>query len=366
MTDHLIYTDVKAISDDQAHHDYPVEYFIDTFSAQILRRLPVKGNFQIQFGSRKASIDGQIVSVPALPPKAEIAQITKNIALDLRAMGMADNFQRPFEYAVALDGVSTTISFSPGREDFPTLGWGSSHFTTHRRHDREVDSVAKSALDDARRQLAAVPDGFLKGVYLCDGGTDLWTKGAAHRTFPIHEITRRYLSSSSRLDFIVLFSVEQNRDPTDWMPHSMRSRSVSYKVSHSVIARDETVRHKVDGLVREALALLDPPLQNIETAYANRMETAQSIGFRGGWTMSGDNTFRIPARSLGEILAGGNASSILDGDDPRPPKISEILAQRHREGRMIIKIELGRELINAELPRWGVSGRWWQYQSLPA
>ncbi|MCH4560341.1 hypothetical protein [Mesorhizobium jarvisii] len=340
LPDHFICVDVKTISDDQAHNDYPIGFFIETFSAQILRRLPVKGNFQIQFGSRRVSIDGRLVSVPALPPKAEIAQITKKIALDLRTMGMPDDFKRPFQYTIAFDSVPTKISFEPGRSDFPTLGWGSSHFTTHRRHDREVGSVATSALDGARRQLASVPDGFLKGVYLCDGGTDLWTKGAAHRTFPIHDITRRYLNSSSRLDFVVLFSVEQNRDPADWMAPSLRSRSRIYKISHSVIARDDTVFHKVDGLVREALAQLDPPLQNIESAYANRMRTAQSIGFRGGWTMNGDNKFRIPARSLGEILAGGNASSILDGANTRPPRISEILAQRYREGRTIIKVEL--------------------------
>ncbi|ESZ56280.1 hypothetical protein NL532_29755 [Mesorhizobium sp. C120A] len=337
LPEHLIYADVKAISDDQAHHDYPIEFFIETFSDQILRRLPVMGNFQVDFGSRKASIDGQLVSVPVLPPKADIAQITKQIALDLRLQG--GDFKRPFEYLIVFDGVPTKISFTPGRHDFPTLGWNSAHFTTHRRHDREVDSVAKSALDGARPQLESSPEGSLRGVYLCDGGTELWTKGAAHKTFPIHDIVRRYIASSSWLDFVVLFSVEQERDPTDRMAPSLRSRRATYRVSHSVMARDEAIRDKVYRLVREALAKLDSPLQNIESAYLNRMNTATSIGFRGGWTTMGDDKFRIPARSLGEILAGGNARSILDGDEDRL-WISERLAQCHRDGRMIVKTEL--------------------------
>lgn len=338
LPEHQIYTDVKAISDDHAHDEFPVGYFMQTLSEQIVRRLPVMGDFSVFFGSRKETIDGQLVTVPALPPKADIAQITKKIVLDLRLMG--GDFKRPFDYSIAFDHVPTKISFKPGREDFPTLAWNSAHFTTHRRHDREVDSVAKSALDGARPQLESAPEGSLRGVYLCDGGTELWTKGTAHKTFPIHDIVRRYIASSSWLDFVVLFSVEQNRDPVDWMPPSLRSRRVTYRISHSVIARDEAIRDKVDRLVREALVKLDPPLQNIESAYANRMKTAKSIGFRGGWTTMGDNKFRIPARSLLEILAGGNAPSILDGDDSRPPRISERLAQCHRDGRMIVEIEV--------------------------
>lgn len=340
LPEHSIYIDVKAISDDYAHREYPTEFFIESFSAQILRRLPVKGNFQIEFGSRKVSIDGEMVFVPVLPPKAGIAQITKKIALDLRLMG--GDFTHPFEYAIAFENVPTKISFKPGRKEFPTLGWGSPHFTTHRRHDRDVDSVAKSALDGARRQLVSVPEGSSRGVYLCDGGTDLWTNGSPYRDFPIHEIARRYLSGSSSLDFIVLFSVEKNADPDDWSPPSLRSGKVTYRVGHRVIARDEAVRDLVDRLVREALAQLDPPRQNIESAYSNRMKTANNIGFRGGWSIFMGDTYRIPARSLAEILAGGDASAILDGDDAlaRPPKISDILAKCHRDGRMITKIEL--------------------------
>ncbi|TPN53985.1 hypothetical protein [Mesorhizobium sp. B1-1-7] len=337
LSEHLIYTDIKSISDDQAHRDYPVGFFMECLSDQILRRLPVKGDYSVVFGSRKETIDGHLVSVPALPPKADVAQITKKIALDLRLKG--GDFKHPFEHSVVFDEVPTKISFEPGRHDRPTLAWNSAHFTTHRRHDREVDSVAKSALDGARPQLEAAPEGSLRGVYLCDGGTELWTKGAAHKTYPIHDIVRRYIASSSWLDFVVVLSVEQDRDPPDWMARSLRSRRATYKVSHSVIARDEAPRDKVDRLVQEALAKLDPPLQNIESAYANRMKTAKSIGFRGGWTSMGEDKFRIPARSLGEILAGGNARSILDGDDDRPG-ISERLAQCHRDGRMIVKTEL--------------------------
>lgn len=332
-----IYVDVKTISDDHAHAQYPIEFFMDTLKAQVVRRLPVMGDFHVDFGSRKTAIDGQFVWVPVLPPKREIDKITKAIALELLRRG--GDFSSPFEHLIAFDDVPTKISYTPARwKDMPLIGWGSPHFTTHRKHDREVASVAKRALDEARQQLASAPEGALTGVYLCDGGTDLWTKGSPYRTFPIHDIARRYLRESSRLDFVVLFSVEKNQDPDDRLPHSLRTRSVTYRVSHSVVARNDAVRDRVEVLVREALARLDPPLQNIESAYSNRKRTAQSIGFRGGWSTMGD-TFRIPARSLGEILAGGNASAILDGDDPRPPRISEILARCHREGKTIIKIE---------------------------
>ncbi|MBZ9885122.1 hypothetical protein LB535_22525 [Mesorhizobium sp. CA10] len=304
LPDQSIYIDVKAVSDDHSHDLYPVHFFMNALSQQIVRRLAVLGDFTVKFGSRKAKIDGDYVHVPVLPPKNDISKVTKTIAHDLLRIG--GDFTSPFTHAVSFDGVTTTVTFEPPRyKDMPLVGSNFPSFTTHRRHDRDVDSVAKSALDKGSTQLASAPAGSIRGVYLCDGGSDLWTKGSAYKTFPIHDIAKRYMTKSAKLDFIVLFTVQKDdrpRHPTGsgfvLPPHSLRlDRDPGYTVSYSVIARAKPTQHLVEILVREALARSDPPQQNIESAYSNRMRTGNNSGFRGAMTIFGNDKIRIPARS---------------------------------------------------------------------
>ncbi|RUV41411.1 hypothetical protein EOD29_22920 [Mesorhizobium sp. M1A.T.Ca.IN.004.03.1.1] len=346
LPDYSMYVDVKAISDDHAHDLYPVGFFMDSFREQIVRRLPVHGDFNVKFGSRREKIDGQTVHVPVLPPKNDISKIAKTLANDLLRRG--GDFASPFSHSLFFEGVETTVTFAPTRyKDMPLIGANFSTFTTHRKHDHNVDSVAKGALDTAGKQLSSVPAGAIRGVYLCDGGSDLWTKGSPYRTLPIHDIANRYIARSSKLDFIVLFTVQKYEQPSRsssfgsvLLPRSLRGDGETrYTVSYSVIAREASLRHLVEILVREALHQLDPPLQNIESAYGNRMKTGSNSGFRGGMTIFGHSKIRIPARSLAQILAGGSALEILDGEDSRHPRASEIFAQFAKEGRTITKID---------------------------
>ncbi|RWE78108.1 hypothetical protein [Mesorhizobium sp.] len=346
LSDYSIYIDVKAISDDYAHDLYPVDFFMKSLSEQIVRRLPVLGDFQVKFGSRSEKIDGQLVHVPVLPPKNDISKVAKTLVNDLLRRG--GDFTSPFSHNIVFEGVETIVSFAPARfKDMPLIGANFSTFTTHRKHDHDVDSVAKGALDTAGKQLASAPTGAIRGVYLCDGGSDLWTKGSPYRKFPIHDIANRYLAKSKKLDFIALFSVEKYDPPARssslgpvLLPRSLRGdRETRYVVSYSVIARDNSLRHLVEILIRDALQQLDPPLQNIESAYGNRMKAGRNSGFRGGMTIFGDSKLRIPARSLAQILAGGSAKEILDGENSRSPRASELFAQFLKDGRTITKIE---------------------------
>ncbi|WFP61246.1 hypothetical protein [Mesorhizobium sp. WSM4904] len=340
---HEVYIDVKTISDDNAHDVYPVNFFMDTFMEQVRRRLPVLGDFHVEFGSRLEDVDGQSTHVPALPEKNEISSIAKEIVKDLKRLG--GDFSALFAHNVQFRGVTTTISYKPSRPNFPLIGSNYTSFTTLRSNER---SVATRALDEASEQLASAPEGSLRGVYLCDGGTDLWSKGASYRTFPIHDIARGYLAKTDKLDFIVLFTVQESYEPLEpsgsqlvLLPASLLTgQKKRYTVSYDVIARTDSIQKKIEGLVREALSPLDPPVQNIESAYANRMREGSSMGFRKGVATFGENKIRIPARSLGEILAGGSAAEVLDGGVNSPLRASDRFAKFQREGRTIIKIEL--------------------------
>ncbi|WFP76565.1 hypothetical protein [Mesorhizobium sp. WSM4906] len=340
---HQVYTDVKTISDDNAHNVYPVNFFVDTFMDQVARRLPVLGDFHIDFGSKLEMMDGQSTYVPALPDKSEISRVTKDIVIELRRLG--GDFSAPFAHEVQFGGVTTRVSFKPSRPGFPLIGSNYTSFTTLRSGER---SVATRALDEGSDQLASAPEESLKGVYLCDGGTDLWTKGTSYRTSPIHGIARDYLSKSSKLDFIALFTVQESYEAPERSgsqfvllpPSLLAGQKRRYIVSYDVIAKTTSTRDQIEGLVREALSLLDPPVQNIGSAYANRMRVGSSIGFRNGMATYGENMIRIPARSLGEILAGGSAAEVLDGAVNSPLRVLDMFARFHREGRTIKKIEL--------------------------
>ncbi|QND66676.1 hypothetical protein HB777_24060 [Mesorhizobium loti] len=309
LPEYEVFSEVKTISDKQAHKDYPVRYFMDCFSGFILKYAPVYGYFHIQFGSIQKRIDGQLVHVPALPKDVEKA--AKNLVLELIRVG--GDFSRPFVHHVFYDNAQANVSYKPARTSFPLIGHGYPSFTTHRRHDRDVDSVAKSHLDKACKQLAGAPARGIKGVYLCDGGSDLWTKGSPlTSTGPIEDIVRRYpRKNPDKLSFVVLFSVDSVGP----------SHALKPELRFKVVSEDGQIRDLIQGLVQDAVANLPRPIENISTAFANRLQGQRRSNMRGALRMSGDR-ISLPASSVLAILAGKPASELLD--DPKALSLQSI------------------------------------------
>lgn len=323
-----IFAEIKTLSDVQAHKDYPVTYFMGCFSAFVLKHAPVRGNFHIQFGSLQKRIDGRLVHVPALPKNVE--RSAKQLVLDLVKLG--GDFSHSFQHQVFYHDVLTVVSYQPTKRDFPTIGHGYPNFTTHRQHDRDVDSVAKSQLDKACKQLAGAPPGAIKGVYLCDGGTDLWTKGSTlTSTGPIEEIAKRYLKKNpGKLSFIVLFSVDSVGTSYSRKP----------ELKFKVVSDDPRIRELIHHIVHDAVAYLSRPIENISTAFANRLEGKRRSNMRGALTMSG-NRIALPASSVLAILAGKPASDLLDDSTALSiPSVTKLLQDRIRRGELIHDVRL--------------------------
>jgi hypothetical protein len=323
-----VFSEIKTISDRQAHKDYPVTYFMDCFSGFILKYAPVHGDFHIQFGSLQKRIDSRLVHVPALPKDVERA--AKNLVLELIKVG--GDFSRPFQHHVFYENVRANASYKLARKDFPLIGHGYASFTTHRQHDLDVNSVAKSHLDKACNQLAGAPPQAIKGVYLCDGGSDLWTKGSRlTRTGPIEDIVKRYLRKNPhKLSFVVLFSVDSVGPLHELKP----------ELRFKVVSEYEQIRDLIQGLVQDAIGHLSRPIENISTAFANRLQGQRRSNMRGALRMSGDR-ISLPASSVLAILAGKPASELLD--DPKAlslQSITKLLQDRIRSGELIHDVRL--------------------------
>ncbi|TPK41273.1 hypothetical protein FJ492_19925 [Mesorhizobium sp. B2-5-4] len=323
-----VFSEIKTLSDAQAHKDYPVTYFMDCFSTFILKYAPVHGDFHIQFGSIQKRIDGRLVHVPALPKDVE--RSAKQLVLELVKIG--GDFSQPFQHQVSYQNAWATISYKLARKDFPLIGHGYPVFTTHRQHDRDVDSVVKSHLDKACKQLAGAPPRALKGVYLCDGGSDLWTKGSPlTRTGPVEDIAKRYLRKNpEKLSFIVLFSVDSVGPLYELKP----------ELRFKVVSQDAAIRDLIQRIVTDAIANLSRPIENIGTAFTNRLQGQRRTSMRGALKMSGDR-ISLPASSVLAILAGRPASELLD--DPKAlslRSITELLQHRMREGQLIHDVRL--------------------------
>lgn len=112
-------------------------------------------------------------------------------------------------------------------------------------------------------------------------------------------ITREFLRQHSSVDFVVLITVEELRQPF-WPPAFERS----YVLHCKIVCRDNvTVTEQLEAVFRRAVEKLPKPVAMPVNGASHAKMAGYGLGHHGGYRMS-NARIRISSRELVEVLAG--------------------------------------------------------------
>jgi hypothetical protein len=263
--------------------------------------LGTDAGISVHFGTKsKIHNGGKIEYLPALAEKRDtFPGIVKKVVSGIKQHRHSNSGEAvKINYADAESKFDVT--FDP-KSNGKAIGGGHVQYATQRPTDKHPIT---SRLKEAQKQLGPRVSNLVKGIILCDGGSDAFGAGLNGHVFPrqLEDIVERFLKNNSRVDFIATMCV----------PQTASGRTLGIKLE--VFSLDKDRRKQVHGLLSKSLAQLDEPVQDSFNAGANRRGISRSTGLYGGYEMN-DKRIQISARELVHVLSGKYSIENFNGHE---------------------------------------------------
>ena len=193
--------DVRCVSDDRFEKHTPVKAFEIELQERI-RKAGIPGGFHVSLGGRM--VDGR-PSI-GLPKRVEFhgrifnhafKRFLKEVAADLET-------QRSFE--IADEEVQVKLVYDPAKR-----GYFSSNFPQYNLVRTKDNNPVFNALKEKPKQLKNTGYEGIKGIILCNGGTDMFSNtpySSWQKFYTAEEAAWDFLRQNSSIDFVILLSAE--------------------------------------------------------------------------------------------------------------------------------------------------------------
>lgn len=322
--------DVTSVSDEGLDKDNPYSELSQLLEAAKNKlKLPI-GGLDLRVRARHESTKRGTRTVLRLPPKGKLQEfVRQRIVPQLREQMTVGSF--PLRITIDDDYVGLDITIDPTKSPYSSCSFAV--YDVPKIKDR---NPLYNALKAKVGQLRGA-DG-ISGVIVGDGDcVALSNRSANSNGVSTKEIVDEFFRQFSSVDFVLLLSVRESRH--NWMSHLPPVRQ---NYSELFVRKGGDVRFQLATLFQDMVAHFPKPAMMPVNGTLRACENGYSLGYHGGFCMSGENVMRIGLREFTEIFAG--LTTLQDNGEkyveearksPQKPSCLQSFVLRHlMEGRL--------------------------------
>lgn len=285
----LIVGDITSVSDKGYHEENPVDFFLRELERVAKKHGSDLSQFHVQVdGLEEGSYDRRKVKL-LLPEGNRRAEFFKNELepyikerLRTKDYGHKQLFQS--------EGSSIEIEFAPKSN---LASWGHPSYTTVLNIDR---NPIWNRLKDKAEQLKNAPEGAVRLVLLCDGGSEAMRTGS-------EEIVCEYLRRHSSIDLVLMFTIiDDGGALRKYEKRFSATRAVRKKWADAELGAKDILAEIADSM-NEGMTRWPQPSSNAKSAAENVKEIDYNIGAWGGLKQGGSK-LKMSALAVQRLLAG--------------------------------------------------------------
>jgi hypothetical protein len=254
--------DVRCVSDDGFEKNTPVKAFEIELQERI-RKAGIPGGFHVSLGMRMAN--GR--SFVALPKRGEFHKRIFNYAFKRFLNQVAANLEGPRTFEINDEQVEIKLAYDPARR-----GYFGSNFPLYNLVRSKDNNPVFNALKEKVPQLKKTGYHGIKGVILCNGGTDMFSNtphSGWQKFYTAEEAAWDFLRQYSSIDFVMLLSAEWTKKRTSFDEGSWRH------IETSLLLSDFNER-VIPGPILEALINLKSQFPEPENTSSGARETIRN------------------------------------------------------------------------------------------
>ena len=294
--------DITAISDKGVDETNPYEALSKTLH-KLVREAGLRGNsFNLRVGRHPgpAFKGGPKVRLK-LPGRARFSQIIFGKEFEAFIHRILENPQKADRYEVKTDDADVEISYIPNQS------YASGGYSSYTELYSKTENTVYQALESKASQLLGTDFKGPLGIFLCDGGSSLFSKrSTAGLSFTIDEVIEFFLSSHEEIHFVVTYTTGR-KNPYGTFPY-LDNPYINHIRFYSG-PKYKQVTFDLEGALKRMADHLPFPESEPRNALYWLKGKSPDIGRsnRGGMQVgSGQETtkVRISARALAELLAG--------------------------------------------------------------
>lgn len=334
--------DITCVSDVGVVAQSMIETFEEEFISYIRNTRLNPNNFHTQIEGKLTGEYPKQRMTLFLPNKGRMKRV-----MDKQLIPFLDaiNSDEPSQTSIDEDDFIVCISYEPDR-----FGLGSGHpsFTTRYA---ESENTLYNRLQNKHEQLNKSNYAGLKGVIVCDGGSDiLRSRYQSPRAFSAEDIIRKFIRENLDLDFVMVLRLQED------LIGGTNRRGVEGYLLRNNICGEAMSSAALDAIL--SLPQHIPKTQrNVQSARNVLRAGEGKVGAShfGGYTKMGDRKIKISARFLLELLAGQENADRYFIRPKLSPKEGEFEGENPfkrwlAEGRTIINLSV--ELSEDEDDDW--------------
>lgn len=291
--------DITSVSDEGFEDKSPVKAFYVELQERLRRAGLLYHGWSLSIGTHPAKYGEP--TIPAIPPRNEFVKEIFNANFKAFLRSIRERPQESITYTVSTSKTAIALTYDPRRKYFTTVG--PAYSSVQRKNQNPVFN----ALRLKARQLKKVAYSGPKGIFLCDGGTDM-VHTRAHSSFDFafnaEDATKDFLRQNQSIDFVLLIT-------SIWTEDDGRRRSLGgpvRRVKATLMKNKEFAR--VPESIQKCLQRIEGFFPDSENTPSGARETIRH-GFRptefrplsGGWTVS-DKEITVSANAVYGLLAG--------------------------------------------------------------
>lgn len=292
----LIVGDITSVSDKGYHDQNPIEFFLDELDRVAKKYGSNRSQFHAQTDSiEKGRYDRRKVML-LIPKGSRRAKFfKKELAPYIRERLQKEDYGH--KQLFRTEDYSIEIEFKP-KSNFAS--WGHPTYTSVLNIDR---NPVWNRLKDKAKQLKNTPEGAVKLVLLCDGGSEAMRVGGIDGRPGREEIVSEFLRRHSSIDLVLMFTVVEVRSGL-WQNEIKFSatRAVRKKWADAAPGTQDVLAELADSL-NKRMARWPRPNSNAQSAAKNATKSDYNIGAWGGLECGGGK-LKMSARAVQRLLAG--------------------------------------------------------------
>lgn len=309
--------DVTSVSDEGLDKDNPYSELSQLIeAAKDKLKLPI-GGLDLRVRARHECTKRGTRTVLRLPPKGKLQEfVRQRIIPQLREQISAGSF--PLRITIDDDYVGLDITIDPTKSPYSSGGFAV--YDVPKIKDR---NPLYNALKAKVGQLRGANG--ISGIIVGDGDcTALSNRSANSNGVSTKEIVDEFFRQFSSVDFVLLLSVRESRH--NFMSHFP---PVLQNYFELFFRKGEDVHFEFATLFQNMVAYFPKPTMMPVNGTFRAFENDYSLGYHGGFFMSGENIMRIGLREFTEIFAGlrtlqDNGAKYVEEARKSPQKTSHL------------------------------------------
>lgn len=294
--------DITTISDKGADQNNPYEA-LSNMLHELVQKFGLRPNsFDLTVGRHPGPIfKGGSKLKLKLPGSARFSQTIFGKKFDAFIYRVLENPQATDRYEVKTDDADVEISYIPNQK-YATGG-----YSVYTALYSMTENTAYQALESKAFQLVGTNFRGPLGIFLCDGGSSLFSKrSTAGLSYTIDEVIQHFLSTHEKIHFVVTYTTGR-KHPYATFPIVDNPYITDIRFYNGL--KYNQITFDIEGALNKMAERLPLPESEPRNALYLLKGRNSDVGRSnwGGMQLSSDKKItkvKIPARALAELLAG--------------------------------------------------------------